>query len=122
MSDFQQLAPQLNLPVGLCQLIASAAIEMSKQAHRAYRIHKPGRHRGGTLRPGRQTPLWNELRRQLRSHVVRYGEQANLGRVLGLPRQRVQAFLTAGSEMPDAERTLQLLAWLAAVGRGHRPS
>jgi hypothetical protein len=54
--------------------------------------------------------------------MVRYGDQANLGRILGLPRQRVNAFITGGGQMPDAERTLQLLAWLMAAQRGRRPS
>ena len=78
--------------------------------------------RGGTLRPGRETPLWNELRKQLRPHLLKYGEQANLARVLGLPRQRVNAFVTSGDQMPDAERTLQLLAWLMAARRGRSPA
>ena len=66
--------------------------------------------------------MWNELRRQLRPFLKEYGRQVNLGRLLGLPRQRINAFVTGGGEMPDAERTLQLLAWLVAVRKGSRPS
>ena len=91
-----------------------------RHAHRAFRRQRPAG-AGFTLRPGKATPLWNELRAQLRPHLRKYGEQANLGRLLGLPRQRVNAFLTGGHQMPDAERTLQLLVWLAAVRDGTRP-
>ena len=109
------------LPLELAEVILWAAVDMLKQSRKAYRV-SPRSRGGATLRPGRETPLWNELRRQLRSHLRRYGQQANLGRMLGLPRQRVNAFVTGGGQMPDAERTLQLLAWLMAVRQGQRPS
>jgi hypothetical protein len=112
---------RVELPAKLGELILLAAAEMAKQSHRAFQIDRqPGS--GRTLRPGRETPLWNELRAQLRPHLRKYGQQANLGRLLGLPRQRVNAFVTGGGEMPDAERTLQLLAWLMAVRHGRRPA
>ena len=102
-------------------VIIAAAAEMAKQSHEAFRI--AGRpKRGATLRPGKETPLWNALRAQIRPHLVKYGDQANLGRILGLPRQRVNAFVTGGGQMPDAERTLQLLAWLMAARQGRLPS
>jgi hypothetical protein len=116
--------PAGDLPVALMDLIIEASVFMAAQSAKAFRVamhrHSPGRG-GGTLRPGNETPLWNELRRQLKPHLKQYGQQANLGRMLGLPRQRVNAFVTGGGEMPDAERTLQLLAWLMAVRRGKRP-
>jgi hypothetical protein len=34
----------------------------------------------------------------------------------------VNSFVTGGGRMPDAERTLQLLAWLVAVRQGRRPA
>ncbi|MEO6992791.1 MAG: hypothetical protein ABI273_04105 [Lacunisphaera sp.] len=111
------------LPTNLILAIESAAEAMVAHLSKSFRIEKERRGRGGnTLRPGSTTPLWNELRRQLRPHLKKYGYQANLGRLLGLPRQRVNAFVTGGGEMPDAERTLQLLAWLIAVRHGPRPS
>ena len=95
---------------------------MAAQSQKAFRI-SPRRVRNNvTLRPGRETLLWNELRTQLQPHLLRYGDQAKLARVLGLPRQRVNAFVTGGGQMPDAERTLQLLAWLIAVRQGKSPS
>jgi hypothetical protein len=89
----------------------------------AFRIEPPRRGgRGGrTLRPGRETPFWNALRAHLRPHLRKYGSQVNLGRLLGLPRQRINAFVTGGGQMPDAERTLQLLYWLHRVRQGRPP-
>lgn len=106
----------------LTELILDSARAIAKHGTQAFRITHPAARQGATLRPGRQTPLWNELRQQIRPYATRYGDQANLARLLGLPRQHVNAFLTRGKQMPDAERTLQLLAWLVAVRAGHRPS
>ena len=47
----------------------------------------------------------------------RRGEKVALGRFLGLPRQRIHDLLRRRSQMPDAERTLMLLAWLSAQRR-----
>ena len=119
------LHPRLRSDVELVRLIRDLAGEMIRHGTEAFRLEsRPrGRSRGGkTLRPGNETPLWNELRRQLRPRLRRYGEQVNLGRLLGLPRQRINAFVTGGDEMPDAERTLQLLVWLASMQRGVRPA
>ena len=121
MADPIPFPKPLELPANLTQLILEAAVAMAKQSYVAFRVGRRPR-RGGTLRPGRETPLWNALRAQLRPHLTKRGDQAKLGRFLGLPRQRVQAFATAGSQMPDAERTLQLLAWLSLVRQGRSPS
>jgi len=74
------------------------------------------------LRPGAQTPLWNQLRSLVHQQARTYGGQAKLGRILNLPRQRIHAYLTRGDQMPDAERTLQLLAWLIAVQEKKSPA
>lgn len=107
----------LEFPLKLTELLLSAGLTLAVRSTRAFTLRVP-RRIGCTLRPGRETPLWNELRVQLRRHLQRRGTQARLGRLLGLPRQRINAFVTGGGEMPDAERTLQLLAWLLAVRRG----
>jgi len=105
--------------LGVLEKIAAA---MAKRSAQAFRIEPNRRRRAGrTLRPGKATPLWNELRRQLRPHLKRYGTQVNLGRLLGVPRQRINTFVTGGGRMPDAERTLQLLVWLLAARAGQRP-
>lgn len=88
---------------------------LAAQAYRDFRGARRGRiTRFQTLRPGDCTPLWNEMRQQLSIHLKRRGAQASLARTLGLPRQRVNEFVTRKAQMPDAERTLMLLAWLAA--------
>jgi hypothetical protein len=68
---------------------------------------------GATLRPGTETPLWNALVLGIRPHLRRYGEKSRLGRILGVPPQRVYTYFNSRQQMADAERTLMLLAWLA---------
>lgn len=105
----------LDPAIALGELILQAAALIIQQAGRPFRT-RTGHPKGGrTLRPGRDTPLWNGLRAQVRRHLTQRGDQAALGRLVGLPRQRINAFVTRGSEMPDAERTLVLLAWLIAL-------
>lgn len=74
--------------------------------------------RGRTLRPGADTPLWNELAAAVRPHLATRGAKAKLARILGIPRQRVHDYLQAGSAAPNAERTLLLLCWVAARRAG----
>lgn len=86
------------------------SVQRTVQIARAHRR----RRRGATLKPGRQTPLWNGLAAAVQSQLTRYGEKARLARVLGLPRQRVHELLRARHHLPDAERALLLLVWLQA--------
>jgi hypothetical protein len=98
---------------------AEAALAEARQA-RAKRAQAAARRpaRGLTLRPGLDTPLWNELVKQVRPHLRRYGAKAQLARLLGLPRQRLQDCLKAKTACLDAERTLLLLGWLGFFQRG----
>lgn len=110
----------LDLPVGLVEILAAAAVDYAKERHRAFRIaHRP--HVGATLRPGKETPLWNALAASIRPYLRRHGEQAKLGRMLGLDRQTVHAYFVARTRMPDAERALQLVTWLIAARKGTPP-
>lgn len=104
----------------LMAAIGEAAAEMYKQRQKVFRITK-GSRQGRTLRPGKETPLWNAMRKDLRALTVKHGEQAKLARLLGLDRQQINAFLKSGTRMPDAERTLQLLAWMHARQKGDSP-
>jgi len=110
-------------PPSLFEILAAVGKEMTRLRPQAFRVENRRRSRrgGATLRPGRETPLWNALRAELRPHLKHYGSQARLGRLLGLPRQQVNAFVTGGGRMPDAERALQLIAWLLAVRQGRPP-
>lgn len=101
------------------ELVAAARATAARKRAQALARRDPNRvRRGLTLRPGPETPLWNELVRRVRPHLRAYGSKAQLARLLGLPRQRLQDCLKAGSASLDAERTLLLLGWLAFFERG----
>lgn len=73
---------------------------------------------GVGLKPGADTPLWNELRRRVVGQLAKRGENARLARFLGVSRQRLHLMIKAQSAMPDAERVLLLLAWVIAREQG----
>lgn len=102
-----------NLLNALLEEAAASVLEAKDKNRRARR-----RRVGATLRPGAETPLWNELRTAVHLSTRKYGDQVKLARILGLPRQRVNSYLTGGGQMPDAERTLLLIGWLAAHKEG----
>jgi hypothetical protein len=116
-----KLPKQMELPVALAEILADAAIAYLEDRRRAFRADRRPR-QGATLRPGKDTPLWNALVAEVRPHLRRHGTQVNLGRLLGLDRQTIHAYFIARTRMPDAERTLQLLTWLIAVRKGLPPS
>jgi hypothetical protein len=118
----RRVPAEAELALTVAELLCEGVGLLLQKGAKPFRVRKRDRRSPATLRPGDDTPLWNELRRQLRPHVREYGMQAKLGRVMGLPRQRINAFLTRGCEMPDAERTLQLVAWLAATRAGRQPA
>lgn len=99
--------------------LLEAAVAAAREAARKQRLARVrARRRGWQLQPGSETPLWNGLMRQVRERVRVRGAQAQLARVLGVPRQRLNRCLTAEAAMLDAERTLLLLGWLAAQKAG----
>ena len=112
-----KLPKQMELPATLAVILADAAIAYLEDRRRAFRVDRRPR-KGATLRPGKDTPLWNALVTEVRPYLRRHGTQVNLGRLLGLDRQTVHAYFIARTRMPDAERTLQLLTWLIAVRKG----
>ena len=101
----------------LSEGLAYVAREAIRLARQSYREHHP-RHRGATVRPGPDTPMWNELAAEARRLIRKRGEKVNLGRFLGVPRQRVHQYLMEKSAGPDAERTLRLLLWVRARRAG----
>ena len=112
-----KLPKQMEFPAALAEILADAAIAYLEDRRRAFRVERRSR-QGATLRPGKDTPLWNAMVAEVRPHLRRYGTQVTLGRLLGLDRQTVHAYFIARTRMPDAERTLQLLTWLIAVRKG----
>jgi predicted aminopeptidase len=116
------LKPRLDTPFRIDEILADAAKEIAKQSSKAFRLEKRRDGSGKTLRPGKDTPLWNALLAELAPHLEKHGVQAQLARLLGLDRQAVHAIVKARTRMPDAERTLQFVAWLMAVREGRPPA
>ncbi len=65
--------------------------------------------------------MWNALAGELRASVQAHGTKVRLARYLGIPKQRLQDYLRAGSRLPDAELVLRLLHWLAEQRAGRDP-
>jgi hypothetical protein len=105
--------PRMELPMELSHAIFSAAATLVADAFKAA-TRPPRKRQGETLRPGLGSPLWNALVAQLKPLLKDHGEKARLARVLGVPRQTVNMWVTSRTRMPDAERTLQLIAWSMA--------
>lgn len=99
--------------VGFLGELESLAAEHAR--HVAQRRGDARRSRKGTtLRPGDDTPLWNAVVEKMRPHLRARGAKSILARVLGVPSQRVHDYFVSGTQMPNAERMLQVLLWLAA--------
>jgi hypothetical protein len=62
--------------------------------------------------------MWNLFVELLRSELKVYGSKVRLARYLGIPKQRLNDFLQGRQRLPDAELTLQMLAWLASRRAG----
>lgn len=103
-----QLRPALAIAEGMIYIVERL---VRSAAHHVTPKPPP---RNATLRPGPATPMWNALVMAVRPHLRRRGAKINLGRELRLPPQRINEFFVARTAAPDAERTLELLRWLAA--------
>jgi hypothetical protein len=103
----------VELMMGLLSELGSLAVEQAQRAAQRKRESRRPR-KGATLRPGDETPLWNAVVTKVRPHLAKRGAKANLARVLEVPRQRVQDYFVTGSQMPDAERMIHVLLWLAS--------
>ncbi len=112
-------------PQGL-KIIGEVILSLYEVALRAAR-HPPAGARkrllgrppsGLTLHSRHATPLWNELVAQARPWLRQRGQQAHLGRLLGVPRQRIHACLIARKACLDTERSLLLLCWIVAQRQG----
>ena len=104
--------------------LADGLVAAARATTAARKIHQKARHarKGATLRPGPDTPLWNELVAAVEKSLKGRGEKAKLARLLGLHRQRLHVLLVTKTACPDAERTLQLLAWLHARREAQTPA
>jgi hypothetical protein len=113
-----KLHPRMELPAALGLLLFDAAAASVRAAARKEKRPDCGSRPGRTLRPGSETPIWNELARQTRPYLRKRGEKVKLARVLGVPRQRLNEYLHARTACPDAERALLLLCWLSCRQQG----
>jgi hypothetical protein len=66
--------------------------------------------------------MWNVCVALFHTELQAYGAKARLARYLGIPRQRLNDFLTGQKRLPDAELTLRMLHWLAEIRAGRDPS
>lgn len=107
----------LPLPHEIAENLYWAALEATRRRARARALRRRPK-RGLTLLPGPDTPLWNELVRQVRPHLRRRGSKNLLAHRLGISRHRLYVCLTAGRAFLDAERTLLLLVWLQSRRQG----
>ena len=108
--------PRLRAVLALGAGLEFAAAATARAFKGAYKHTRPPR--GEALKPGADTPLWNELSLVLRQQKWAYGEKAKLARILSVPRQRVDDFIVGRRRLPDAERTLRLLHWLNSRQHG----
>lgn len=114
--------PRFEMSLAMADLLMTTGARLAfEAANAATRLAARRRKSATTLRPGAATPLWNAFAADLAAEIRVFGHQARLARVLGVSRQTLNAWLTGHSRMPDAERTLQLLAWLLAKRAGQEP-
>jgi hypothetical protein len=114
------LHPSLNLTIAIADGLTSAAQELIKASRKKYHVaHR--RRVGSTLRPGAETPTWNALVLEMRPYLRKRGEKINLARWLGVYPSRVHEYFQQRRSMPDAERTLLLLQYLALRRAGRCP-
>jgi len=116
---FRSWHPSDRIPVAFLNLLYEAAEAGAHGLVHAVKL-RLRRHVGATLRPGPNTPLWNTLVREALPLLRRRGSKAQLARILGVPRQRLQDCLKAKTACLDAERTLLLLCWITAQQRGRK--
>lgn len=106
------LHPRVRPYVEIINWLIDAASESARRAASKQRRRAPKR--GLAMLPGPDTPLWNELVRQVVPLLRKRGSKVHLARILGISKQRLHICLKSKTGALDAERTLLLLAWLAA--------
>lgn len=113
MSFESRLPYHARLWADLIEELSAAAVDIAADTRRR-RAYAQRKRIGETRRPGPETPLWNGLVKRVRPRLAKWGSQANLARVLGIPRQRVHDYFVSRTRMPDAEGVLHVMLWLAA--------
>lgn len=114
-TDFMSMSggPSFQLAAGVAEFLMLAAAEAAKAGVRRLRPAPIRRSRGGTLRPGAATPLWLALVAEVRPRLRRRGARMLLARELGVHCSRITEYFISRTAMPDAERAIELMLWLA---------
>jgi hypothetical protein len=102
---------RLNHLLELAGVLDDLAVDVARSMRK--KLKAAPRSRGATLRPGVETPLWLALVEEMQPWLRRRGAKALLANELALHRSQISKFFVSRSAMPDAERTLELLLWLA---------
>lgn len=120
MNEPTPVHPSLGRWMELGLFMAEEAVKLAaRNAAQVKRALRPGRRRAfATRRPGAETPMWNVCVALLRQELAPFGAKVRLARYLGIPRQRLNDFLTGRRRLPDAELTLLMLHWLAEKRAG----
>jgi len=108
--------PRIKIYFEIIDWLVAAAEESARRA--AAKLKRRPPKRGLALLPGPDTPIWNELVKQVAPLLRKRGSKIHLARILGVPKQRLHVCVKARTGCLDAERTLLLLAWLAARRQG----
>ena len=66
-----------------------------------------------TKGPVQESFLWDAVVDLAQPWLKRRGEKACLARLLGVSRQAIHQYFVSRATRPDAERTIQVLVWLA---------
>ncbi|MBI4625519.1 MAG: hypothetical protein HY736_20140 [Verrucomicrobia bacterium] len=114
------LHPRLRLFLDLCDALAIAAETGAQQVQFALRKRRASSYR--TRRPGSDSPMWNVFVLLMRDELRPLGSKVRLARYLGVPKQRINDFLTGRSRLPDAELTLRMIHWLTERADGRDPA
>ena len=112
----QPLNPRLSSVLALGGLVYEAADAAAQATRKALRLRRPASYT--TRRPGASSPMWNHLVAELQTELAPFKSKIRLARYLGIPKQRLNDFLTGRSRLPDAELTLRLIHWLAEKRAG----
>ena len=100
--------------------LGAAAKAGALHAQKLLRTRRPNA--GHVRHPRHESPMWSACAALLRAELHRYGEKSKFARYLGVPRQRLNDYLTGRSRLPDAELTLRMLHWLTERRAGRDPA
>jgi hypothetical protein len=111
-----RIHPRIATVLEVSEICAKVAELGIKAAHHKLRPRRKASY--VTRRPGAETPQWNVCVMLLKEELRPLGSKVRLARYLGIPKQRLNDFLTGHSRLPDAEITLSMLNWLSAKRAG----